>query len=349
MKKIIYLESIRGISALVVLLFHLKETTNSLLVQNFLVLNGDIFVDFFFVISGFVITYNYSSRIHTFLDLFKFKFKRFLRLYPLHFLTLIIFVLIEIAKYFLANKMNIFSSSEPFSINNINTFIHNLFLTQAFLPLNSFNIPSWSISVEFYTYFLFAVIILLVKNKNVCCFTFIAVSMISFLYIIKSGGIRSMENEDGFIRCCFSFFLGATIFSLKDFIKIKPKLTNFLILPFLILLIITFFLRNNFLGIFIFSIIILISVNEQNSLFVKILSFKPLVYLGSISYGIYMFHFFVIWTEVQISRFIIKIDPDGIAIIILTIIFTILLSHISKNFLENKSITFGKKIKLSKD
>ena len=49
MKKIKFLESIRGISALIVLLFHLKDTTNSILIHNFLILNGKIFVDFFFV------------------------------------------------------------------------------------------------------------------------------------------------------------------------------------------------------------------------------------------------------------------------------------------------------------
>jgi peptidoglycan/LPS O-acetylase OafA/YrhL len=94
MKKIRFLESIRGISALVVLLFHLKDSTNSLLIHNFLILNGKIFVDFFFILSGFVIAHSYSSKIYTFIDLLKFKFKRFLRLYPLHILTLIIFVLI---------------------------------------------------------------------------------------------------------------------------------------------------------------------------------------------------------------------------------------------------------------
>ena len=104
MKKIKFLESIRGISALVVLLFHLKDTTNSILIHNFLILNGKIFVDFFFVLSGFVIAHSYSSKIHTSIDLLKFKFKRFLRLYPLHILTLIMFIFIEWTKYYFSIK-----------------------------------------------------------------------------------------------------------------------------------------------------------------------------------------------------------------------------------------------------
>jgi len=350
MKKIRFLESIRGISALVVLLFHLKDTTNSLLIHNFLILNGKIFVDFFFVLSGFVIAHNYSSKIYTFIDLLKFKFKRFLRLYPLHILTLIIFVLIEWTKYFLSINLGILSSSEPFSINNIDSFIHNLFLTHAFLSINSFNIPSWSISVEFYTYLLFSLIILFIKNKNMCLFFFIGISLSSFLYIILgSGTITSMENEDGFIRCCFSFFLGSTIFSLQSFFSIKKKLANYLILFFLSLMIIALFMNNNFIGILTFAIIISISVKEEENYFVKILNFKPLVYLGSISYGIYMFHFLVIWTERQISEFFLKVNPDGFIIIITTITFTILLAHISKIYLENKFISLGKNIKFTKD
>ena len=64
---------------------------------------------------------------------------------------------------------------------------------------------------------------------------------------------------------------------------------------------------------------------------------------------IYMFHFLVIWSERQISKYILKIDPDGFMIIVTTIIFTILLAHISKKYLEYKFINFGKKIKFSKD
>ena len=50
------------------------------------------------------------------------------------------FIFIEWAKYYFSIKAEIFSSSVPFSINNMNSFIHNLFLTHAFLPNNSFNV-----------------------------------------------------------------------------------------------------------------------------------------------------------------------------------------------------------------
>ena len=95
--------------------------------------------------------------------------------------------------------------------------------------------------------------------------------------------------------------------------------------------------------------VLLISVGEQNNIFVKILSIKPLLYLGSISYGIYMFHFFVIWVEIQFTRFILKTSSEGTMIVITTVVFTIILSHLSKNYLENKFTNLGKRIKFSKN
>lgn len=114
-------------------------------------------------------------------------------------------------------------------------------------------------------------------------------------------------------------------------------------------MIIALFMNNNFIGILTFAIIISISVKEEENYFVKILNFKPLVYLGSISYGIYMFHFLVIWTERQISQYIFKVNTDSFIIIITTITFTILLAHISKIYLEDKFINLGKNIKFTKN
>ena len=97
--KILYLESLRGIAALNVAMYHASLVGGeSFIVTNSFVKNADLMVDFFFVLSGFVIAYNYSDRIFNFASLTQFQTKRFLRLYPLHFLTLLIFLAIELAK-----------------------------------------------------------------------------------------------------------------------------------------------------------------------------------------------------------------------------------------------------------
>ena len=65
--------------------------------------NG-LFVQLFFALSGFVIFLNYYGKIRNFIDLRFFIIKRFKRLYPLHLFFLIIFVLLEVLKYFFILK-----------------------------------------------------------------------------------------------------------------------------------------------------------------------------------------------------------------------------------------------------
>ena len=73
---------------------HYKNQLGIIQNSNF-IMNGGLVVDFFFVLSGFVISLNYLDKINTKNDLIKFQKKRFLRLYPLHILTLLIFVFID--------------------------------------------------------------------------------------------------------------------------------------------------------------------------------------------------------------------------------------------------------------
>ena len=73
---------------------------------------------------------------------------------------------------------------------------------------------------------------------------------------------------------------------------------------------------------------------------------KYFVYLGSISYGIYMIHFAIVWFFRQISRFLFNINESGNILIydkyigelltIFVLALVIFLSHISLHYFENK-------------
>src|SRR5438552_1473180 len=79
--KIEELESIRGIAALLVVLFHMP-TWNVHLRDIRFVQNGYSMLDLFFVLSGFVMNLNYCNRLHSVGDLAQFQFLRLGRLYP---------------------------------------------------------------------------------------------------------------------------------------------------------------------------------------------------------------------------------------------------------------------------
>ncbi len=111
--------------------------------------HGALAVQLFWVISGFVFMHVYRDRSITFR---KFWLLRIARLYPLHFVTLLIVALLQAANWYILGTWQIYGN---------NDFRH--FLLQLFFASNwsthsfglSFNGPIWSVSIELISYALF--------------------------------------------------------------------------------------------------------------------------------------------------------------------------------------------------
>ena len=88
-ERFLVLDSWRGICALLVALFHFPTT--SMISQSAFVGGAYLFVDSFFVLSGFVIASSYGSRLSKPDELARFALVRLGRIYPLHFLMLAAF------------------------------------------------------------------------------------------------------------------------------------------------------------------------------------------------------------------------------------------------------------------
>lgn len=119
-----------------------------------------LFVDFFFVLSGFVIASAYQSKLSSGDGVIPFALRRFGRLYPLHIATLAALVTFALARTALApgpfNPRDMFDGwMFDFSALFTNVLlVHGL----GFESHLTWNFPSWSISTEFYTYLVFAMI-----------------------------------------------------------------------------------------------------------------------------------------------------------------------------------------------
>ena len=104
---ILVLEGLRGIAALFVAIYHSWPSG----IRSFpLMINGWLWVDLFFVLSGSVMSYSYSKRITSKVDFFNFIIKRFGRLYPLHFFTTLAFICITLTIPFCAALLKNFLS-----------------------------------------------------------------------------------------------------------------------------------------------------------------------------------------------------------------------------------------------
>src|SRR5690349_3198982 len=107
------LDGWRGACALLVALFHLDAYWH--FYDGLFVRNAWLFVDFFFVLSGFVISHAYRGRLATWHDARSFAIRRIGRLWPLHMAVLTFFVLLELLKLAIVKSGHVGSDSLAFT------------------------------------------------------------------------------------------------------------------------------------------------------------------------------------------------------------------------------------------
>ena len=158
------LTGLRGIAACWVLLFHIGNQTGRAhpdigRVLDWIAGGGFLGVDFFFVLSGFVIALNYSGdkapiRFGSYLAFLR---KRLARIYPVHLFVLLVLV----AGIGVLNLLSI-PVARPWTRDADGLFESALLLHGWALPIKAtWNIPSWSVSTEWLAYLLFPLVSLL--------------------------------------------------------------------------------------------------------------------------------------------------------------------------------------------
>ncbi|WAB79808.1 acyltransferase family protein [Rhodopseudomonas palustris] len=145
------LDSWRGLCAILVALFHLSVLGHIHDVP--LIRNAFLFVDFFFVLSGFVITHAYLGRLNTGSEFTAFAIKRLGRIWPLHVVVLAAFVLAEAVNFALAMAIGFKTGHAPFAAEGYRPLAAipaQLLLLQAVNVSDklTWNFPSWSIGAE---------------------------------------------------------------------------------------------------------------------------------------------------------------------------------------------------------
>jgi peptidoglycan/LPS O-acetylase OafA/YrhL len=326
--KIVELESIRGLAALLVVFFHIPAW-NALTHNVTFIRNGYLMVDLFFVLSGFVIYRAYAHRLTSLKLLAEFQFLRFGRLFPVHLLFLSLFLGIEIAKYLAAISLGIRSSnSTPFLQNSWTAFFEQLFLVHAIWPTGNtatFNNAAWSISTEFYTYLLFGTIALCFNRFRNLMFALLAAAAIGLLIV------GSADRYSWLLRCEAGFFIGClTAFAFEKidrrFVWLPPLVSVGALVVFLMVK--TNPVYDPLIYLLTSMLILSIVLTESGK---TVLQSKWLVWLGTISYSLYMSHWLIVWSFNQVFRVIFKrpeIVVDGVTVPQLSLVETVLASAV---------------------
>ena len=290
---------------------------------------GFVGVNIFFVISGYIFSVRYLMNSYT-ISLKEYSLNRLSRLYPLHFLTLIVVLLLQTISVFFFEKQILYQN------NNFYHFLLNLFFIQAwgFQDGYSFNGPSWSISIEIIAYSLFFFFI--IKKK----FNFfqILIIFISLVLLNKLTNIKSFFYDLGFkvniIFLLSLFFMGIMIF----FLFKKKFFRKFSIIFSFVFLIYSFI--GNFKIIFFCAGILILLISLEKYFNKKIKIFFN--YLGDLSYGIYMWHIpiaIAIIIITALSSLNIK-NLNSLQFLLFFITSSVAISALSFKFYEIKIKTF---------
>ncbi len=209
------LDGWRGVCALLVATYHYPRSFSVLDWPIFSA--GWVFVDFFFVLSGFVITHRYLEAGVS-LDIRSFVAARLRRLYPTHAITacaMIGVTLFVSALRFATSREVRFDGFGDTLPDFLAMLASHALLLQGFLPFAhvGLDVPSWSISVEFWTNLLFAAAAVL-GLVNLAVLALVAAASTALLAL--SDPLRYIDGDAvmNMTRAIQGFALGAIAYRL---------------------------------------------------------------------------------------------------------------------------------------
>jgi peptidoglycan/LPS O-acetylase OafA/YrhL len=156
---------------------------------------GYLWVEFFFVLSGFILIHVYGSRAQEFWRgkaTVPFLQARLSRLYPLHVFTLFSMLFLMLTLNALADWGGYVSIyHQPYHPMNTGwSFVANLFLVQAWnlFPWLTWNGASWFVSVEFLLCLLFPVYVLLSRGGWLRALALIGAGLAALTFMAQTSG-----------------------------------------------------------------------------------------------------------------------------------------------------------------
>ena len=229
--KIAALAGARAFPPLMVVMFHFSEGHHysGFRPLDLLATRGYLWVEFFFVLSGFILTYAYWSKmkdIFTRAGYLAFLRARLIRLYPLHLFMLLLILLIVVGLRALAAHGGYTSIFDlPYHQDvSVKGFWLSVLLVHAWNSMGSltWNGVSWFVSVEFALCLLFPALLWLAEGRLWRGFALIAAGLAGLLALLfTSRHGLDITFHNGVLRGLSDFSIGMGLAVL--FRRVKPR------------------------------------------------------------------------------------------------------------------------------
>ena len=351
-KKIESIQLFRGIAVLMVIAFHFRQYLNGVYAQNDLGDRlfglGEMGVDIFFVISGFIIVYSSKNALAN--TAFEFSIKRFFRLYPVYIIT---FAFLLVADYS-TNHSNSDIIKSSFLIPNDYNFIGPWYGY-------SINLPAWTLTYEVLFYAVFAISISISHKYRSIISMFLLVSLccLSQLYFrgflqidpitrdtVSYSAINNLVFTSNPIVYDFIFgvILGEAYIRYSERISAIAGMKPFLIITLMISAMIMFSGFNRGAGIERWGLMSFVLVGSL-LFYERVSQLKcnsVLVYVGELSYSLYINHMIVKkLSGIYLKGAGIYHANGGITLFVILFGLTFVMSIITYHLIEKPSVRLG--------
>ncbi|HHF6557096.1 TPA: acyltransferase family protein [Haemophilus influenzae] len=346
------IDGLRAIAVISVIIYHLNESWLS---------GGFLGVDIFFVISGFLITGIIITEIQQNSFSFKqFYTRRIKRIYPA-FITAMALVSFIASAIFIYNDFNKLRKTIELAIAFLSNFY--LGLTQGYFDLSANENPVlhiWSLAVEEQYYLIFPLILILAYKKFREIKALFIITLILFFILLATSFIPANFYKEVLHQPNIYYLsnlrfpellvgsLLAIYHNLSASKQASKQASNVIAILSTLLLFSCLFLMNNDIAFIpgvtlilpcIFTALI-IHTTSQNNIIKLCLSNKVIVFIGKISYSLYLYH----WIFIAFAYYITgekQINNQSIAIVtVLTIIFSVLSYYLIEQPIRKSKLNF---------
>jgi len=293
-QKLDALTGLRGVAALWVVAMHFSHEVYLLLpitaALNWLIGQGANAVPLFFILSGFILLHTYRERFEVFswTKYFGFIWLRLARIYPAYLAALGLMVSLVLMSIFAGVPY----SKEAYPLARLPweaLMLHRWWWTDFF----GWNFPDWSISAEWFAYlFIFPLAVWLLKKLESRSIGFTIVALLGLLMLEPL-----IRTEWKLPMVSLLFLAGALVWEMRRRLPVLgetrwPK-SDLVAALFLML---ALWLGQN-LGSFASAALFLVAVawlifslSQTSGLAAKFLAWGPVLFMGEISYSIYLTH-----------------------------------------------------------
>lgn len=309
---------LRGIASLMVCLIHFTGTVNSSLLKSIGEF-GAYGVQIFFTISGFIIPYSLFQSGYVINFYHKFLLKRIVRIDPPYLIIILVIILLSWAA-----QLSPYHTTQPIKVFTMNNLYHLFYLTEICNGKWLIHI-FWTLAIEFQFYLLIGLVfpLLLQSRKYGREILFCIFSILPFIL-----------KDDRFVTDYIFYFLPGMAY----FCFVSKQMNSSLLLFWLLAFAAAGYFKNGLAAAICpgLSIAFIHFINHP---------FKPLMFLGMISYSLYLVHT-PLGTDslIQFLQNYITSDNGRIWLMFLSLPIVIGIAWLYYQFIEKKALAWSRKI-----